>query len=472
MRIAIVSHSFPPARLGGAETYAESYARALAEAGHEVAVFAAEKDISRKDATIRRETRGPLEITWFVNNLFYRDFSQTFDSPAPSKPFAVWLDRFRPDLVHFQHLMDLSGRLPAVARAGRADLPTGMTLHDYWLTCPRFGHRYHPRGIICNELDFDRCAECLLLTPWRQPAGAAAVGRAIARMKNVTGVDVSAPAKAALRKIRRRKAPEAPPAGGGHFGATAKVLEERIRYFAQTVFPHIDLFHSPTRVLANELGNHGLPSARVHVAPLGLDLRLFAGLRHRPSKKIRIAFHGQLSEAKAPDLLPKAWMQVPAALQHRATLTVRGAPRDPAYFETLKDLCARAGATLEPAFSRAELPAKLSETDLLVIPSVWWENSPLTILEAFAAKTPVLAADLGGMAELVQEGRGGFRFKAGDAADLARRICRILEDPQCLHRAAQAAPPARSIADDASDLPARIVEMHRRAAKKPETLKS
>jgi len=464
MRIAIVSHSYPPARLGGAEIYTEAYARALVRAGHEVFVFAAEKNITKKDGTTHEETRDGIVITWFINNLFYNNFSETYSRASVVAPFYKFLNKAKPDLIHFQHLMDVGAVLPRAAAAWNAQLPIGMTLHDYWFTCPRFGQRFHPRGTICTDIDFNICANCMQQTPWRQPPGAAVAGRTIAKIKKVTGVDVSVPAKAALRKLQKKKTnnpSESEPAPI----ELAAAMSSRFDFFKNEVFPYIHYFHSPTRVLAAELVKFGLPAERLSVVPLGLELDLFKKIHRTASQKIRVAFHGQLTFAKAPDLLVRAWLQLPPETRARATLTIRGAAREPGYFELLQSAARGAGVVIEPAFERGELANRLSRTDLLVVPSVWWENSPLAILEAFAARVPVLVADLGGMAELVSEGRGGFRFLAGDSASLAHALGRILSDSEILARAASAAPAPRPIDADAAEHPPRIIELARRIVK-------
>src|SRR5207302_1596627 len=73
-------------------------------------------------------------------------------------------------------------------------------------------------------------------------------------------------------------------------------------------------------------------------------------------------------------------------------------------------------------YDHAELPRLMDEIDWVVVPSLWWENSPLVIQEAFAYKRPVLCSDIGGMAEKVSDGVTGLHFRAGDAADLAATI--------------------------------------------------
>jgi glycosyltransferase involved in cell wall biosynthesis len=69
----------------------------------------------------------------------------------------------------------------------------------------------------------------------------------------------------------------------------------------------------------------------------------------------------------------------------------------------------------------------MSRCDWVVIPSIWWENSPVVIQEAALAGRPVLCSRIGGMAEKVQDGVTGLHFEAGSVADLAGRIEQIAD---------------------------------------------
>ena len=75
----------------------------------------------------------------------------------------------------------------------------------------------------------------------------------------------------------------------------------------------------------------------------------------------------------------------------------------------------------------------------------------MTILEAFASRTPVIASALGGMAELIQDGVNGLLFEPGNPADLALCVNRLLEDPDEIERLASAAPKVKDADECASD---------------------
>jgi glycosyltransferase involved in cell wall biosynthesis len=76
-----------------------------------------------------------------------------------------------------------------------------------------------------------------------------------------------------------------------------------------------------------------------------------------------------------------------------------------------------------------ELPSLMAEIDWVVVPSIWWENSPLVIQEAFAYGRPVICSDIGGMAEKVEHGVTGIHFRAGDAGSLAETVQAAVSDP-------------------------------------------
>jgi glycosyltransferase involved in cell wall biosynthesis len=74
-------------------------------------------------------------------------------------------------------------------------------------------------------------------------------------------------------------------------------------------------------------------------------------------------------------------------------------------------------------------PEVLNRVDAIVVPSIWVENSPLVIHEAMQARVPVITADTGGMAELVQDGVNGVLFKFRDADSLAEKMCWLAKQP-------------------------------------------
>jgi glycosyltransferase involved in cell wall biosynthesis len=98
--------------------------------------------------------------------------------------------------------------------------------------------------------------------------------------------------------------------------------------------------------------------------------------------------------------------------------------------------------------------------DLLAIPSTWYENSPLVLLNALATHTPVLVSDVQGLTEFITEGVDGWSFKRGNGADLARVLAKLCAAPDVV-RAASANThyhrTTKSMGDDVAAVYAQVI---------------
>jgi glycosyltransferase involved in cell wall biosynthesis len=456
VRALFVVHNFPPAHSAGTETYALGLARELLERGWEVHAFTSEKDISLPDLVLREREHQGVKVWELVNNLFHADFRETWDHPAVDAAFEELLERLRPDVVHVHHLMYLSAG--CVEAAARRRIPVVYTLHDFWLECPRFGQLVHADGGLCATVDFGRCGTCLARFKWAQSPLERRMARAIANLRRFTGVDVGGLARGTARVWRTR--PSAPPAPApdaepdpAWVARLAHEAETRTRSLRERVVPRVARFLAPSRFLAERMIAWGLPRARTSVLPSGVEPSFRAQARVPRGEKLRVAFLGTLVPAKGPHVLLEAWGLLPERLREKGELALHGPARQaPEYQRELADLAAVFGATVGGPLSREEVRARLAATDLLVVPSLWYENAPLVILEALASRTPLAVSDQGGMAELVEEGVGGFRFPAGDARALSGLLARLLEDPSPLERLRWPPGPPRTSADLAADV--------------------
>ncbi len=96
-------------------------------------------------------------------------------------------------------------------------------------------------------------------------------------------------------------------------------------------------------------------------------------------------------------------------------------------------------------YSRDRIPALMAPVHWVVVPSIWWENAPLVIQEAFQHRRPVIASGIGGMAEMVTDGLNGLHALPDDPLDLARVMRRAAEEPGLQRRLAQGIPASRDI---------------------------
>ena len=119
----------------------------------------------------------------------------------------------------------------------------------------------------------------------------------------------------------------------------------------------------------------------------------------------------------------------------RASLAARRQPRaaDARSSRTNSPRCSeelRDRVTFRGPYDHAELPTLMADLHWVVVPSIWWENSPLVIQEAFFHRRPIICSDVGGMAEKVRDGVDGIHFRVGDSFSLARTIEKATSSPE------------------------------------------
>ena len=438
MRILLVSHDFLPNHPSGTEIYTWQLGTALKAAGHEVHVFTTEKDVGRPNLRVDLREYGGLPVHELVNNLFYKDFRETWDYPPAARSFGIFLDDLKPDLVHFMHLLYLS--VGCVEEARKRGLPVVYTLHDYWLQCPRFGQRVHADKSVCHEIEFQRCGECLSNFKYRQTKAERATAKMLAGLHAKTGVDLAPSARRFADLLKRRRPALAKPrtlesdeAWAERARERADSVEERDGELRRRLLPQVYQFLAPSRFLRDSYLEWGIPPGQIRYSRAGIDLSPFEGFRREPSDKVRIAFIGTLAPHKGPHLLIEAWERLTDAQRARGELVIYGPKaHNPGYVHALEEHAERVGARMAGGLDRSAVVDALSRVDLLVVPSVWYENSPLIILEALATRTPLAVTDLGGMAELVEPGTTGFRFPMGDAEALADVMRKAIDDPHAL----------------------------------------
>ena len=475
MRVLLVSHDFLPAHPAGTEIYTYQLGRALKQAGHDVHVFTTEKDIGRRNLEVTLRHYRELPVHELVNNLFYNGFRETWDYPPAVRSFAAFLDQVQFDVVHFMHLMYLSvGCLEEVARR---ELPVFYTLHDYWLQCPRFGQRVHADRSICHRIEFGRCGECMTRFKYAQSRVQRAVAKGIAWTHARTGVDLGPAARGAANLLGRpaRDLHEGEtlgwdgggepvgeveaPATSAEVGAMRDAVAERDSALRRRILPVVDRFIAPSRFLRQSFVDWGIPEQQIEYMRTGIDLSPFEGFERTRADRVRVGFIGTVVPHKGLHVLLRAWERLPRELRERHELRVFGPlSHHPAYVKAVRGMADRIKVPLRGALRSEEVAGALREIDLLVVPSVWYENSPLIILEALATRTPLLVSDLGGMAELVEPGVSGDRFRVGDTESLCDTLAGYLEQPERLTELYGKDFRVRSVEQDAARLEALYTE--------------
>ncbi len=393
MRIALVVHKFPPSSFGGTETYTYNLAQGLTMRGHEVSVFYRDDG---DGAAFREGWQGDAAFkTWRVGRAFVaasadpaRLFFDTFLNRDVEASFSRFLTETRPDLVHFQHLMLLSVRLPALVR--QANLPMLLTLHDYWFKCANSQLVWPDQRICQGKLAGINCARC-----------------ATARS--------GSPVLKLLRPL---------------FAPLFLWRDEMVRRAALS----IGRFVSPSQFLRDQYLAVGFPADRLTVLENGIDIDRIRAFPRQAAvgRTLRVTYLGSLAWQKGVHILVEAMQGLSP---ERIRLRVFGNPDVfPEYAAQLKTIRDPANTVLEGPIPNTRVGQVLAETDLLAVPSLWYENSPVVIQEAHTAGVPVIASRLGALTEKVRDGVSGLLAPAGDVAAWRTALQRLLAAPAELER--------------------------------------
>ena len=437
MRILLVHHAYPPESLGGSELYVAALARQLARE-HDVAVLHRSADPARADYHVVESKRDGVRVV-SLNNL-HRDLPG-FESYRDAHVTAVAarvLDDFKPDLLHVHHLSHLSTGIVFAARE-RA-VATAITLHDFWPLCP-LGQLLNVRLEVCPGPAPRRCLGCVGGQVALRPAVAAAAGRKL-------------PFAPALGRVLAR------------LGSGEERIAERLDEMRE-VLRSADLLLSPSRFLRSRVeavwGISGIRVLEYGHEPLLKPARVCA------SGRLRIGFLGSAIPSKGVHILAEAFRRLNPA---RASLAIHGGfppyHGDSGYEARVRAILGpAASAALRGPFAPEAIGPVLAALDVVVVPSIWEENLPLVVQEAFLAGVPVVVSDHGGLAEMVREGIDGLRFRPGDAADLGRVLRRLTDEPGLLASLGKAARPVPTMADHAAALRPFYAEARRRLASRP-----
>jgi glycosyltransferase involved in cell wall biosynthesis len=172
-----------------------------------------------------------------------------------------------------------------------------------------------------------------------------------------------------------------------------------------------------------------------------------------PCSAIRFGFIGALAEHKGAHLLIDAFRRMPPQ-SRPVTLSIWGDPsKHGNYGQGLIRQAVNCPAIrFCGTFPNHRIGEIFDEIDLLVVPSLWYENAPLVLYSALATRTPVIATDLGGISEVIQSGVNGFLFPVGDVRALTDTLVRCVREPDLVERLRANIGPVKTTADNVVEL--------------------
>lgn len=454
MRVLQVNHQYPPFSSQGSELYCQNLGDYLMTAGDDVGVFHISVVHRAGPRSLRHTTsENGLELFHCIDG---REYSRqaSWRNAYLENAFVKVLRLFRPDVVHFHNYLNLASELPGLARAQGARVV--YTLHDFGLICPN-NLLLRTDGSICGKADptfFQSCCPQRLRVA---PPSQVWLANRLPSLERWRSYADHYPHR--RRRMLLQGAVTVAERSLGHPLST-NTTAKREFFFERTrrIFAHTHLFIAPSASLRERFIACGLPSERVVHIRYGMAHFQPVPLRPSPDGRLRFGYIGAFHAHKGIAVLMEAF----AGLDDRATLHLHGSsfgsPVSEAHFRRFT-ADPGLGVVVHGRYDNARIGELLADLDAVIVPSVWLENSPLTIQEAQIAGVPVITSDVGGMAELVRDGVDGLLFRVGDAADLRRVLLQVIEHPELLQQLRAQAPGVPTIETQAQVVRDRYVQI-------------
>jgi glycosyltransferase involved in cell wall biosynthesis len=373
MKVLIVSHAHPKRVAGGAQLVAHQLHHELSQRdGVESHLLAHASPGKVRLATFSNQERDGREILFHGGPLNPMLFSQE-NTWFVCHDFRELLERLSPDVVHFQHYAGVGVDLMREVRNWSARVPMILTLHEFLAIC-HAGGRMVKNGKtreLCHRADPRSCSECF------------------------PGIS---PEDFFLREL-----------------------------FMKSHFELIDQFVAPSAFLKSRYVEWGLPPQKIEVLENGQRVPTEHARTQEVRSSTHFAFFGKVFRTKGVLVLLEAIELLSAELRKECEFSIYGSGLEEEPYHVQSEFSSRVGrlgksVRIYGSYTPDETSSLLSRVDWVVVPSIWWENSPMVIQEAFAHGVPVICSNIGGMAEKVTDGVDGLHCRVNDARDLARVI--------------------------------------------------
>lgn len=387
LKVLFVCHNHPSLHPGGSEIFAHDLFREMKKTGEVDAMFLActnrvhrEQKPGTNFQTIGRSSD---ELVLWAGHFDHFSLSQV-DLHGIVPDLSSFLQTFQPDVVHFHHALLIGVEMLFLVRRLLPNCRIVFTLHDYYPICANHGQMVKTGSHeLCHAASPDACGKCF---------------------------------------------PE--------ITADKFVLREK---HLKNLFTLVDRFIAPSEFLRRRFIEWGLDGDRIEVIRNGRPQTAARARRSVTNGKRNVfGYFGNLSPFKGVTVALDAARLLRQEYHDGFSLVLHGGtPFQTDEFKS--DLAARI-EDAQPSVSHRgpygaqEMPDLLATVDWVIVPSIWWENAPLVIQEAFQQKRPVICSGIGGMAEAVQDGINGLHFRPNDPRSLMDAMLRAMETPTLWHK--------------------------------------
>ncbi|HAU52018.1 MAG TPA: group 1 glycosyl transferase [Sphingobacterium sp.] len=366
-RILVMAHAHPDFSLGGGEIAAYNLFKAYSQNNDvEEAWYLGRADRGR-GATGAISLRRPNEYLW-EQSVHDWHMMKAVHQESLTTWFADLIRALKPTVVHTHHYAHMGLEYLRVIKQVNPSIRIMMTLHEYMAICSNNGQMIKTGNFkLCNRESYDECHRCF---PDR----------------------------------------------------TAEDFWMRKHTFMKH-FSLIDQFVSPSEFLRQRYIDWGLAPEKIVVIENGQADE--APLPPRPlaenEARNRFGFFGQINPYKGLDVILEAITLMPKSERKKIVLEVHGANlehQSPEFQKKIEELRAplikQGVVQWVGPYQPHELRSRMAGIDWVIVPSVWWENSPMVIQEAKVCGRPLLVSNIGGMAEKVNNGIDGMTISAGN----------------------------------------------------------
>lgn len=371
-RIAIISHSHPQLTKGGGEIAAYRHFEHLKKMGYQATFIGASvnPDSSRRffpsADRIVKFGQGDFCFVGTAKDIF------TLDAPTVADEDRIldFLVKLNADIYHFHHLWNIGVGTVQRLAAARPKAKLFLTAHEFTPICVNHGQMVKAgSNALCYGADVISCTQCV-----------------------------------------------------GSFAPIDFLARERRMHKTFALF---DRIICPSEFMRRRLIDWGVAAERTEMIENALpdEIEEPSSLLPLSERSRRIAFFGQATPWKGLDVLVKAAHLARHELREtRTTITIHGATRE-SFMQFWPDIKVPSNVSFLGPYQPSKVISMMADYGWIVMPSTWWENSPVVIQEARRARTPMVVSDIGGMLEKTEG--WGLTFRMGDAMALADKLVQI-----------------------------------------------
>lgn len=433
MQILLIVHQFFPEFTSGTEVLANSVARELAGRGHQVRIFTAHPTalpMSDEERFDEYQYEGIHVYRFYHSYVPMAGQSSmvelSFDNHLAASYFKKVLDGFKPDVVHFFHLNRLG--IGLIDHAVQAQVPAFITPTDFWAICPT-AQLMLPEGQACSGPSHHagNCVKHFVENTQKGVVQRAFKSLPIAFADHLVwltqvGILPRYPHRIEVQAI----------------GSRLSKSISRLNKLTKIV--------SPNRFMTGKLTQYGVSPSQIIDVAYGIDLDASEVIPPRRLSRhpLRIGYIGTLAPHKGCHILVESFKSLP---QGAAILKMYGNLEDfPEYVNELRVQAAQ-NVQIEfcGVFHNSKIAEVMADLDVLIVPSLWFENTPLVLYSAQAARCPVIASNFPGMSEVIQDQLNGLLFDAGNVIGLAAQLSRLINESDLIGKLSENTQPPKSM---------------------------